>query len=82
MTNADTPFLAMDNLVNDLINPFTGKKMEANKDKPLNLVYPYPGENTAVALKQKNTKVLNLSNIAYTFIPGSVEDDSNWVQKQ
>lgn len=82
MTNADTPFLAMDNLVNDLINPFTSKKMEANKDKPLNLVYPYPGENTAVALKQKNTKVLNLSNIAYTFIPGSVEDDSNWVQKQ
>ena len=75
MTNADVPTLAMDGLINNPVNPFTGKKIDSS----------FKTEN-----ETHHIIVSDLWNIAtnngYQFLPsewaavsGDVRDKANWV---
>ena len=71
MTNADTPTLAMNDLINNPVNPFTGKPINSNdKNGP-----------QKVFMSNKNIN----DNTGNTFLPGSwytvsgnPHEKSNW----
>ena len=76
MTNADVPTMAMDGLIDDPVNPFTGNKVDAgSKDRELLLTTS--GNHD---IKTNNGSVFDTSDGQwYSIIPGSIFDVNNWI---
>ena len=75
MTNADVPALAMEGLIDDPVNPFTGNPVEMRKDGP---------QTVTASIKcrlEEQTKgnVFDTSDASwYEVTPGDIYDSANW----
>ncbi len=75
MTNADVPSLALDKLIDDPVNPFTGKEINMNKKKNSQQVcYSY---NWSIADNDGYTFDTE-DGCWYEVKPGNMFDENNW----
>jgi len=73
MSTADVPFLAVDNLIENPLNPFTGNEITQNKkDDPLLILIK------RVERKNSNEIILNSHNTY--LIKDSIFDEKNWIK--
>ena len=74
MTNADVPALAMEGLIDDPVNPFTGNPVEMRKDGPQTVT-----ASIKCRLEQNKGNVFDTSDASwYEVTPGDIYDSSNW----
>ncbi len=75
MTNADTPFLALDGLIEAPVNPFTGKPInEADKSQD-QIIYISDNLNTTF---NNGTQFEDPDAYWMAVSPGDIRDDKNW----
>ncbi len=75
MTNADTPALALSGLVENPVNPFTGKALDrSEKNGPQRVVRSEHFETTGDVGTQFDTS----DGTWYEVTPGSIFDEKNW----
>ncbi len=76
MTNADTPFIATNNLIDNPINPFTGKKLSMEeKSKGIDI---YMDINFWNASQFKTNRVILDKNPKIKHVRDNIFEESNW----
>lgn len=75
MTNADTPLLAVNNLISDAKNPFTGNDLKADKEKGVNILISGPEEPK----KYQGYKAF-VKNSQFYHIKDNIFDKNNWTK--
>ncbi|MBR4530706.1 MAG: sulfatase-like hydrolase/transferase, partial [Lachnospiraceae bacterium] len=74
MTNADVPTLAMEGLIDDPVNPFTGNPVEMRKDGPQTVTTA-----PMFSIETNNGNLFDTSGTAwYAVTPGDIFDADNW----
>jgi hypothetical protein len=74
MTNADVPFLAMNDQIENPVNPFTGNAVSIkNKENPL-----YIAVSGSVGLENPNKTLFNLNPKKDYYVPGGLFEEKNW----
>lgn len=76
MTNADTLFLAKQDLKVSNVNPYTGKEFIQEKDAPIRVHEVIKSENDASLLKNK--RIFTLRNNLTWIVSGEVLNGRNW----
>ena len=72
MTNADTPILVIKDILNNPVNPFTGKILEENKEEGVTIT---SSQNFNKA--QYNNRY-NISPVDWLHVKDSIFDPNNW----
>jgi len=76
MTNADVPSIALEGIVNNPHNPFTGNRITMEtKEKPLYIAMGNRGR-----ISYKNTTQLDLRLNRDYYIHDNIFDENNWVR--
>ena len=75
MTNADTPLLALDGLIADPVNPFTGKPIKEGEKTQEQIIYISDNFGTSF----DNDNIFENSDEYWLAVtPGDIRDDKNW----
>ena len=76
MTNADVPTLAMQGIINDPVNPFTGNAVnsEAKNEEPMMVTL-----SDNLHLSKNSGNVFNTGDSSWYTVSGNIFDKSNWV---
>lgn len=75
MTLADVPYLAMNGIIDDAVNPFTGQKISIDDKENAQKVTT----SRHYKEKNKNTNTFDISDGNwYEVTPGNIFDESNW----
>lgn len=75
MTNADTPFLALDGLIQDPVNPFTGNPIKEGDKSQDQIIYISDNLNTTF---NNGTQFEDPDDYWIAVTPGDIRDDKNW----
>jgi YidC/Oxa1 family membrane protein insertase len=75
MTNADTPLIALENITENPVNPFTKKHLKADKEKG---IYIYTEGNSNTSYYDGNT-ILEDNSLFY-HVKDSIFDPANWTE--
>ncbi|MBO4747117.1 MAG: hypothetical protein J5607_03525, partial [Clostridiales bacterium] len=75
MTNADTPFLALDGLIADPVNPFTGKPIKEGEKTQEQIIYVSDNLNTTF---NNGNQFEDPDGYWLAVTPGDIRDDKNW----
>jgi hypothetical protein len=71
MTNADTPFLAVNNLIKDARNPWTGKLIQTEKENGVTIAPSVPWS------PDLNSKY-EFKTSEYLYVRKNIFDPNNW----
>jgi len=74
MTNADTPYLAVNGLISNPVNPFTNRPIVRNDKNESQLIYVSHEFNTVV----NNGKQFKDKNAFWLSVHNNIRDDKNW----
>jgi YidC/Oxa1 family membrane protein insertase len=74
MTNADVPLIALNGIVEDPINPWTGKILLSDKENGVTIVTSYAVET------DKNITQNNIRSDAWLHVHTNIYDPVNWTQ--
>ncbi|MCL2139821.1 MAG: hypothetical protein FWH41_09885, partial [Treponema sp.] len=75
MTNADVPSLAMEGLIENAVNPFTGNQINMKaKEKPL-----YIAVSGSIHLQNKQTTQFSLNKENDYYVHKNIFDTKNWI---
>ena len=78
MTNADTPTLACDGVIENPINPFTGKKI--NSDAKAKGIY-ITTDDIFMPYHSKSSNIFTVKNDSWYCVKDNIFIDANWIQE-
>lgn len=79
MTNADTIFIALNDLDIPMINPFTGKELKQNKDHGIDVYPTFDIEYNPEYMRDKKAKTFTLDKSQAYHVSDNIYEPSNWV---
>jgi YidC/Oxa1 family membrane protein insertase len=76
MTHADAPILALKDIVNNPVNPFTGKALISNKENGVIIT-----SSGFASIKQHGVYQFNIKNNEWLSVRDNIFDPANWKQE-
>lgn len=76
MTNADTPYLATKDVIENAIHPFTGKKLEVKDKNSYSILSTSPAQSTRI----RHQKKFDVADNQWYTVKDDVYDKKNWSQ--
>lgn len=79
MTNADTPYLAMEGLLTDMRNPFTGNLISPSQKEPLQIIM-HEASNLILIADYKNRTDFEVDGVRWYGVSGDISNPENWIR--
>ena len=79
MTNADTLFLAIEDLGIPYVNPFTGNELKQEKENGINVYPTFDNEYNPEYMRDKKAKTFTLDKSQAYHVSDDIYEPSNWV---
>ena len=78
MTNADTPYLAVKDLIEDAVHPFTGKSLKVENKNDYTILNNAAAQSTRI----RKEKTFNVKDKEWFTVKDNIYREENWGQFQ